>query len=437
MSFLPDVGGIRENVQVTGMRTFWNALPTEGRWLLSTVAVQTLGRGMTLPFTIIYFHEVRGFDLGVSGALMSLIAITGLIVTGPGGTLIDRHSARRVLIVGLLCMIAGCTLLAYATHPIAAAIAVMLIGVNFGVSWPGLNALIASVVDGDLRQQYFGINFALVNLGIGVGGVIGGFFVDVDDPGTFTAIFLIDAASSLIPLALLLGPLRRVRTQPDDDDPDAGASTGYRAILRRPAVLWLTLLTFLAVFIGYGQMEAGFPAFARQVSEVSTRVVGLSFAANTAVIVLLQFTVLRLIAGRRRTRVMQVMALIWAASWVLLGATGFLPDTLTAAIGVIAFMGVFAFGETMLQPTVPAIYNDLASDRTRGRYNAINSAAFQGGAILGPVAAGLLLGGGLDGWFIGIMIAGALAVGILALVLERTVPPTANGVSETAPAVSA
>jgi MFS family permease len=423
-----NVRGIRKNARVTGMRTFWNALPTEGRWLLSTVAIQTLGRGMTLPFTIIYLHEVRGFDLGISGALMSLIAITGLIVTGPGGTLIDRYGARRVLIAGLLSMIAGCALLAFATHPAMAAVAVVLIGVNFGVSWPGFNALIATVVDGEVRQQYFGVNFALVNLGIGVGGVIGGFFVDVHDPTTFTTIFLIDAATSLIPLALLLGPLRRVRTQSDADD-DAPAVGGYREILRRPAVLWLTLLTFLSVFIGYGQMEAGFPAFARQVAEVSTQVVGLAFAVNTAVIVLLQFTVLRLISGKRRTRVMQVMALIWALSWVLLGATGFLPGTLTAAIGVIAFMGVFAFGETMLQPTVPAIYNDLASDRTRGRYNAINSAAFQGGAILGPLVAGVMLGEGLDVWFIGLMVAGGVAVGLLALVLERVIMPEANGLS--------
>src|SRR6478735_7364286 len=175
------------------MRTFWSALPIEGRWLLSTVAIQTLGRGMTLPFTIIYFHEVRGFDLGVSGALMSLIAITGLIVTGPGGSLIDRFGARRVLIAGILAMIAGCTLLAFATHPAIAAIAVVLIGINFGVSWPGFNALIATVVTGDLRQQYFGVNFALINFGIGVGGIIGGFFVNVDEPVTFTAIFLIDA----------------------------------------------------------------------------------------------------------------------------------------------------------------------------------------------------------------------------------------------------
>ena len=86
----------------------------------------------------------------------------------------------------------------------------MLIGFNFGVSWPAFNALIAAVVEGDLRQQYFGINFALVNLGIGVGGIVGGVLADVDRPATFTFIFLGDAASGLIPLTLLLWPLRHV-----------------------------------------------------------------------------------------------------------------------------------------------------------------------------------------------------------------------------------
>lgn len=315
-----------------------------------------------------------------------------------------------------------------ATHPAVATVAVVLIGVNFGVSWPGFNALIASVVDGEVRQQYFGVNFALVNLGIGVGGIIGGFFVDVTEPSTFTTIFLIDAATSLIPLALLLGPLRHVRTQPDPD-PSVTTEGGYREILRRPAVLWMTLLTFFSVFIGYGQIEAGFPAYARQIAQVSTAVVGISFAVNTAVIVLLQFAVLRLITGRRRTRVMQVMALIWAVSWVMLGAAGLLPDSVTAAIAVIAFMGVFAFGETMMQPTIPAIYNDLATDRTRGRYNALNSAAFQGGAILGPLVAGVLLGVGVSGWFIAVMVAGSIAVGVLAAVLERVLPAAANGSS--------
>lgn len=412
-----------------GIRAFWSSLPTEGRWLLSTVAIQTLGRGLTLPFTIIYLHEVRGFDLGLSGTLMSLIAIAGLVVTGPGGSLTDRLGARTVLLAGCASMAAGNVLLAFATTPAGAAVALVLIGINFGVSWPAFNALIAAVVEGDLRQKYFGVNFALVNLGIGVGGIVGGLYVDVSDTSTFTAIFLLDAATGLIPAALLLGPLRRVsgRAEPPDEDGTAEPPS-YRAILRRPEVLWLSGLTFVAVFVGYGQFEAGFPGYGRQVAEVSTRVVGLAFAVNTAVIVVLQFTVLNRISGRRRTRVIAVMAVVWAASWLLLGAAGLVPASALAAIGMLAFMGVFAFGETLMQPTVPAIANDLASDHTRGRYNAISAGAFQAGAIAGPVVAGFLLEHDLASAYVGLMVVGCLGIAAMAYALERRIPPAANGV---------
>jgi MFS family permease len=62
-----------------------------------------------------------------------------------------------------------------------------------------------------------------------------------------------------------------------------------------------------------------------------------------------------------------------------------------------------------LQPTIPAISNDLAADHTRGRYNAISAGAFQGGAILGPVAAGLLLDHDLAEVYVGLMVLGCLS----------------------------
>ncbi len=409
-----------------GIRSFWTALPTEGRWLLSTVAIQTLGRGLTLPFTIIYLHEVRGFDLGLSGVLMGLIAISGFAATGPGGSLTDRYGARTMLLGGLVAMIVGNVVLAFATSPAVAAVALILMGINFGVSWPAFNALIAAVVSGDLRQKYFGVNFALVNLGIGVGGIVGGLYVDVTEPSTFTAIFLADAASGLIPMALLLGPLRNLHGRAER--PEGATGGTYREILRQPAVRWLTGVTFVGVFVGYGQFEAGFPGFARQVAEVSTRTIGIAFAVNTAVIVLLQFLVLSRISGHRRTRVMVVMALVWASAWLLLGAAGLVPGSMVAAAGMLVFMGVFAFGETLMQPTIPAISNDLAADHTRGRYNAINAAAFQGGAILGPVVAGLLLDHDLSAVYVGLMIVGCVSICGMARALERRIPAKANGV---------
>ena len=411
-----------------GVRQFWADLPVEGRWLLSTVAVQTLGRGLTLPFTVIYLNEVRGISLDLAGALMAFIAVVALVVTGPGGALTDRVGARRMLLLATAAQLVGCVVLAFATTPLAVAVAFTFLGFNFGVSWPAFNALVAAITSGPARQQYFGINFALVNLGIGLGGIIGGLYADVHHPSTFTVIFLADAASMLVPIGLLLGPLRHVHGRAEKPEGTQGSGGSYLEIVRNPVVIWITVLTFLGTFVGYGQMEAGFPAFARKVSEVPTEVIGFAFALNTAVIVGLQFAVLHRISGRRRTRVLTVMAGLWALAWVLLGATGFAAGTALAAAGVLAFHAIFALGETLLQPTIPAITNDMAPDHLRGRYNAVSAGAFQGGTILGPVVAGFMLNHGWSTEFVVMLVVSCGLMVVLARVVERRITPFVNGV---------
>ncbi len=418
------------------MRAFWDQLPGPGRWLLSTTVISTIGRGMTLPFTIIYVHEVRGIDLDVAGLLMGLIAVVAVVVTAPVGVLTDRLGARRMVLVGICAQVAGSVVIAFATTVPAFVVGFVLVGISFGIQWPAFNAMIGSIVVGRLRTQYFGINFALVNLGIGIGGVVSGFLTDVTQPWTFTTIFLANAACFLVPAALLLGPLRHVAGTPQPAADGAPSGRGYLSILRRPAVLWITALTFLTSFAGYGQMEAGFPAFARQVSEVSTRTIGLAFAANTVVIVGLQFLVLRLIDGHRRTRVFLALVALWAAAWTILGATGLVAGTLVAAAGVIVFHILFGLGETMLQPTVPAIVNDLASDRDRGRFNAVSSGAFQLGGITAPVAAGWLLDRRLGGVFVVVLLVSLALVAVLALALERSISPATNGVESPDPSLA-
>ncbi|RPF22310.1 MFS transporter [Myceligenerans xiligouense] len=432
-----------------GALGFWSELPRDGRWLLSTVVVNTFGRGLTLPFTIIYLHEVRGFSLDLAGTLMGLIAVAGLIVTGPAGVLIDRFGARSTLLAGMACAIAGQTILAFATVPWAAGVGLALFGAQFGVAWPANNALISTVVHGDLRQRYFGVNFALVNLGIGVGGVFGGLLVDVERPVTFVVAFLVNAATFAAPVAVLLGPLRHLRPRDEGavtsgasgaGERGAGASgvagragangaaTGYLAILRRPEVAWLTALAALAAFAGYGQLESGFPAYARQVAEVSTRAVGFAFVVNTAVIVLLQFWVMERARGHRRTRVLALFGLIWSGSWLVLGVSGLMPGTAGSVAVVLGFMGVFAVGEALLQSALPALTNDLAPDHLRGRYNALSSAAFQVGTIAGPVTAGVLLDRGHPALFIGMLAAVCAGITVTAFVLGRRVSPDVDGV---------
>src|SRR3546814_20069898 len=84
------------------------------------------------------------------------------------------------------------------------------------------------------------------------------------------------------------------------------------------------------------------------------------------------------------------MAAIWAASWLILGATGAFPGTLTAAAMVLVFHALFASGETLLQPTLPALTNDLAPPHLRRRFNALLSDSVHLGTVVASLVAGFL-----------------------------------------------
>ena len=422
-----------------GLASFWHDLPREGRLLLSVVALQFIGTGLVLPFHVVYLHEVRHFTLSDVGLLLALSPLCGFLMVGPAGILIDRVGARRVVIASLLLLVVGDTTLALADTRVLAAVGLGLNGVAFGISWPASQSLIATVVPRAVRQRYFGINFALLNLGIGVGGIAGGLLVDVERLATFQAIYLADAASYLPALFLMFVPLRHVAGRVTHELDPAAEPGSYLMVLRQPAVASLTLLSFVASFVGYSQLNTGMPAFARAVGEISTRGLGFAFAANTLVIVLLQLVVLHRIEGRRRTRVIAVMGLIWAVSWLLLGASGLVPGTVGATLLVASYASVFALGETLLQPTIPALVNDLAPDHLRGRYNALNSGVFNLAAIMAPPIAGFLIGHHLGSAYVAMLVTGCLLLGALAVLrLEKELAPEVNGVRvpEAEPVVS-
>ncbi|NYF97844.1 MFS transporter [Janibacter cremeus] len=428
MSALPR--DVRADEIGRGLPGFWRALPREGRFLLSTVALQHLGRGMTLPFTVIYLHEVRHLSLDTAGTVMAVLALVAAVMSGPMGSLTDAIGARWMLIIAGVAQSLGALVMAFATSAAVAFAAAALMGLSAGIGWAAGNTFISALVRGPLRQRYFGVNFALLNLGIGAGGLLAGMFVEVSRPVTFEAIYLVDAVLILIPGIWLLGPLRHVTARSAHPAEDA-APASYLTVLRLPGMRWILLIGLITSFVGYGQLEAGIPAFARGVSQVSTEAIGVAFAVNTAVIVLLQFWVLQRIEGHRRTRVGLVMLGIWLLAWLALGASGLLPGTLTAAVLVVAFLGLFGLGETLLQPTLPVMANDLAPDHLRGRVNAIQSAAFMSGGVIGPVVAGVLLERGLATLFLAAIVAGLLLVAWLMLRLEHLISPEVNGIAPT------
>src|SRR6184192_883403 len=80
-------------------------------------ALNYFGTGLILPFEIIYLHAVRGFSSATAGLIVGTVMATGAVVTLPAGALLDRFSAKSLLITGNLVNAVGYGGLAFVHHP--------------------------------------------------------------------------------------------------------------------------------------------------------------------------------------------------------------------------------------------------------------------------------------------------------------------------------
>ncbi|HEY3979727.1 MAG TPA: MFS transporter [Streptosporangiaceae bacterium] len=138
---------------------------------------------------------------------------------------------------------------------------------------------------------------------------------------------------------------------------------------------------------------------------------------------------LRRLAGHRRTTGTALAALAWALAWALVIAGGRLGGGALAVVTFMAAMAVFAVGESLLSPTLPAIINDLAPPGAAGRYNGLGTLAFTAGFLVGPASGAAALGAGWGTGLFAVLIAACVLAGAGAVGLGRRLPAAANQVT--------
>ncbi|HUR51486.1 MAG TPA: MFS transporter [Mycobacteriales bacterium] len=396
-------------------------LPPAARRLIATVVIARLGTGLTLPYTLIFLHEVRGMALPTVGMLMAIPGLVGLAAVPVSGALVDRLGPRPVLAGCQLLQAAGCLVIAFGTTPLAVLPGMVLLGVGLGPSFPATGTLLNGLVAGpDQLQRAFGINFTALNAAIGTGSLIASLVVDVDDARTFVTLFCANAAAVLLSAALL--PAGAPPPQPDED----AEAPSYREALRDPLLRRVLVVSLLLAWAGYASLDSGVPAFARVEGGVDPSGIGLVFVVNTVTIVALQLAFLRMMRGRRRSIALGGTGVLWAASWALLGLVTVGGDG-SRLLVLLSFGALFGVGEMLMAPTLQPMVNALASDRLRGRYNALSGLMFSVGFVIAPAFSSLLIGNGLGKlWLVSMVAAGVLAA-VVGLRLRRALSDEQDG----------
>jgi MFS family permease len=406
-------------------------LTRDTRVLLVSVLIGTTAEGMALPYLFIYLTHVRHISPTWAGLIGAWVGLAGLFLAGPAGSLADRFGSRPVYL-GLIGIFA-LGVLGYAEiHSVWQGFLAATLAAAGGPPLFGTyNTLLASIASERDAPRLFAFGFAVLNLGIGLGSVIGGLIADEHHASSFVLLYLIDGLGSVAGASLIL-PLRQIGRPLESSEDDRHEHGGYRAVVRDPVFRRFLLLGVTLMSVAYGQLEFGFPAFAVDVGGLSTKIVGWAFASNCLTIVTVQVWAANRIEGIRRTRVLAAVALLIGGSWAVLAASSAAHHHSKAIpiIGSFAFAIIFSLGEVLMSPVLPALTNALAVDQLRGRYNALASMTMGVPSVVGPLIAGPLIGNGYWPTWLALVLAGAIAAALISLSLGRHLTAAQDGIAE-------
>ena len=399
-------------------------LPKKARIMLLGIALSALGNGLVLPYTFIYFHNIRGFPIAVAGLIASYGAFSSLAISPLVGNLIDKWGPKPVLITSLLVSAAGFSLLSQVKTIPQAFLVTTICSTGQAAMWPSQNAISTELTPEHLRERVFGAQFAMLNLGIGIGGLVSSLVVTLDNARTFELLFIGDGLSYLVYLVVVLtlrGVGRRSALERLERSKLAG---GWADVLADKTFVKFWFVAVFAVLFSYSQLEVGFTAFSTSISGLQPRDLAWAYAVNTFVIAAFQLWVNKKLILMKRKTGMSIAVLFWALAWVSLAASGVIKTS--ALFFVILCQFIFAFGEMIWSPILPSVVNQLAPEHLRGRYNAAGANAWQISLIAGPTIAGTLLGAGAHWYWLCGLIAGLLVISVAASRLKLPDRPVQN-----------
>jgi MFS family permease len=394
-------------------------LPREVWLLFATNLINRAGM-MVLPFLVLYLTQELGFPTARAALMLAFYGASAIVFGPIGGRLSDRIGALPVMRVSLIA--SGAVLLLFPLAKSFAAVSVMT------VLWAGCAemfrpaslAAITHVVAPEQRKQAFALNRLAINLGMSIGPALGGFLATV----SFRAMFVVDAATTLIAGAVLaLTPWRAF------SGVNSEAGNGYTERIAPVTIFhdkpFLVFLSgALLVGIVFFQHESALPLYLVQYLSLSPAFYGMLFTINTLLIVALEVPLNTATAHWSNTRSLMIGCMLFAIGFGALGV-------IASAAGVIATVVVWTFGEMMLFPAMAAHLAEIAPENRRGAYMGAYSMSLSIALTIGPWMGTQLLAvyGPVTVWSV-MFALGALAAVLMAFGAPRGHPSLAAAAAE-------
>ena len=355
-------------------------------WVLQLgMLVNFFGNGLVAPFLVLYLHFGRGLPIAVAGAAIATGGITAIASGFLAGWSADRFGPKLTLVGAMLSNALAYALYLRVTEPWHAFVVASLVGVGTGAYGPSQQSLVAILVRPEQRHRVFTQSRMFALVGLGLGGIVGGFIAAGERPSDYETLLTLDVATFLV-FAAVLSQIPLVRRGAER----RSSVGGYATALRDRSLVRLCLVNLALVSAGIAPMLILMPAYAKVHGNVGEGAIGVIYAVNTLTVLLAQIPITRFAEGRRRMPLLALGSALWIVAWALMLAGAVGPHAWAAA-AVAAAVVTYGVGECLYSAIVVPTVAAIGPDALRGRYLAVMGLSWQAGFMVGPAIGASLL----------------------------------------------
>jgi predicted MFS family arabinose efflux permease len=332
-------------------------LPRDVWALALTTLVNRMGT-MALPFLVLYLTRSLHFTPGDAAFALASFGVGSLVSAPLAGKLCDRVGAYRVMVGALLA--SGVVMMAYPlVHGLPAIVALTVLWAVLGEAFRPANlTALADATRPEDRKRANALVRLAVNLGMSIGPAVGGLLATI----SFSALFVVDGATTLLAAGVLVAAYRGARARPAAAAPAPGAAPPRvpGGVLRDRRMLSFLMASSLVAAVFFQHVGA-MPLYLVRDLHLTEAHYGMLFAVNTVLIVLFEVQVNTATAHWSHRRGLVVGSLLCTVGF---GALAFATGLWSAAATVL----VWTLGEMILFPGMSAYVADVAPPERRGEY---------------------------------------------------------------------
>lgn len=352
-----------------------------------------IGNGILMTLLVLYASGPLGIPATRVGLALTIGAVAGMAVSVPAGQVADRFGARRTAVGSLLLLGICATGYSLVDTFWELAFVAALVLASDSAAGAARGALVAALVPRAERTRALSYMRSMGNIGIGIGALIGGLALRLDNPAAYRALLtLAGIVFAAAGLAFLTVPTVGARHAP-------AINHGWAVLRDRPYAAVAALNAVLAM--NGGILVVALPVWIATHTSAPHSLYAALLLVNTVVVVMLQVW-----ASRGVNDVTGGAATLRRAG-IALGACCVLfavvprNAAIVDAVLLIAGTLVHVLGEMWYSVGSWALAFGLAPDHAQGQYQGFFGMSTQLSTAVTPLAvATLIVGLGVTGWLI-------------------------------------